>query len=82
MDLNADFTVNDGYMDYTWSVNCVTQQGEDTLVTFEWENVVDVLGDMFPPTCWGYPSTLTASIANPCLGLRVATPIQRCGGQL
>ena len=65
-DLNADFTV-EGYMDYTWSVNCVSQQGGDTLVTFEWENVVDVLGDMFPPTCWGYPINLTASIANPCL---------------
>ena len=68
LDLNADFTIDD-YTDYTWSVNCVTQEGEDTLVTFEWGNVVDALGDMFPPTCWGYPLTLTASIANPCLGL-------------
>lgn len=67
LDLNADFTIDD-YTDYTWSVNCVTQEGEDTLVTFEWGNVVDALGDMFPPTCWGYPLTLTASIANPCLG--------------
>ena len=32
-------------------------------------NVVDALGDMFPPTCWGHLLTLTASIANPCLGL-------------
>ena len=57
----------DGYADYTWSVTCATPEGEDTLVTFEWENVVDVLGEMFPQTCWGYTLNLTASIANPCL---------------
>lgn len=66
LDLNANFTV-DGYADYTWSVTCATPEGEDTLVTFEWENVVDVLGEMFPQTCWGYTLDLTASIANPCL---------------
>ena len=25
------------------------------------------MGDMFPPSCWGYDLTLVAQIANPCL---------------
>ena len=68
LDLQANFTVDD-YADYTWTVTCTSPEGGDTVVTFEWANVVDVTQEMFPPACWGYNLTLSAAIANPCLSL-------------
>ena len=60
-DLNADFN-GPPYSDYSWTVQCT-----DTLVELPFENVADLTGDMFPPSCWGYDLTLVAQIANPCL---------------
>jgi hypothetical protein len=60
-DLNADFNGPD-YSDYTWTVQC-----SDTLVVFLAENVLELTGEQFPPSCWGYDLTLLAEIANPCL---------------
>ena len=60
-DLNADFN-GPPYSDYSWTVQCT-----DTLVELPFENVADLMGDMFPPSCWGYDLTLVAQIANPCL---------------
>ena len=65
--LNANFTV-DGYADYSWSIaGCVTPDGQDTVVTFEWENIIEVMQDSIPLSCWGYALDLNVTIANPCL---------------
>ena len=60
-DLNADFN-GPPYSNYSWTVQCT-----DTLVEFPFQNVADIVGEMFPPSCWGYDLTLVASISNPCL---------------
>ena len=60
-DLNADFN-GPPYSNYSWTVQCT-----DTLVEFPFQNVADITGEMFPPSCWGYDLTLVASISNPCL---------------
>ena len=60
-DLNANFNGPE-YSNYSWTVQC-----SDTLVEFPFQNVVDLTGEMFPPSCWGYDLTLVAQISNPCL---------------
>jgi len=60
-DLNADFN-GPPYSNYSWTVQCT-----DTLVEFSFQNVADLVGEMFPPSCWGYDLTLLAQISNPCL---------------
>ena len=60
-DLNADFN-GPPYSNYSWTVQCT-----DTLVELPFQNVADITGEMFPPSCWGYDLTLVASISNPCL---------------
>jgi hypothetical protein len=60
-DLNAEINGPD-YSDYSWTVQCA-----DTTVSFAAENVLLLTGEQFPPSCWGYDLTMTASVANPCL---------------
>ena len=60
-DLNANFN-GPPYENYSWTVQCA-----DTLVVFQYQNVASLLGEQFPPSCWGYDLTLVAEISNPCL---------------
>ena len=70
-DLNANFN-GPPYSNYSWTVQCT-----DTLVEFQFQNVADLVGEMFPPSCWEYDLTLLAQISNPCLpqGLQHEYPV-------
>ena len=60
-DLRADFNGPE-YANYSWTVQCT-----DTLLVFEAQSNLTLIGEMFPPSCWEYDLTLLAEISNPCL---------------